>query len=101
MSVGEPRWSILASSAEQVEHFFQETIDNRCVLCSAVYFFFHVSLGSVCHVQQLNALTSMPCELILISFNQVNCQVLSRSGGVVQSLDSITSWIMFHMTWMV
>jgi hypothetical protein len=40
MSVGEPRWSILASSAEQVEHFFQETIDNRCVLCSAVYFSF-------------------------------------------------------------
>lgn len=31
MSVGEPCWSILASSAEQVEHFFQETIDNRFV----------------------------------------------------------------------
>ena len=101
MFVGEPRWSILASSAEQVEHFFQETIDNRCVLCSAVYFFFHgPALVCMCHVQDLNALTSMPCEQILISFNQVKCQVL-WSGGVVQSLDSITSWIMFHMTWMV
>lgn len=77
MSVGEPRWSILASSAEQVEHFFQETIDNRCVLYSAVYFFFYGhALVSVCHVQHLNTLTSMPCEQILISSNQMNCQVL-------------------------
>lgn len=48
MSVGEPRWSILASSAEQVEHFFQETIDNRCVLCSAVYFSFMDMHWSLC-----------------------------------------------------
>ncbi|KAG0587124.1 hypothetical protein KC19_2G142100 [Ceratodon purpureus] len=28
-AAGEPRWSILASNAEEVERFFQETIDNR------------------------------------------------------------------------
>jgi DNA ligase-4 len=28
-SAGEPQWSILASSAEEVQKFFQETVDNR------------------------------------------------------------------------
>lgn len=28
-AVGDPRWSILATSPEEVEQFFQETIDNR------------------------------------------------------------------------
>jgi DNA ligase-4 len=27
---GEPLWSILASSAEEAQKFFQETVDNRC-----------------------------------------------------------------------
>jgi hypothetical protein len=32
-SAGEPQWSILASSAEEVQKFFQETVDNRSILC--------------------------------------------------------------------
>jgi len=37
--LGEPSWSILATSAEEVERFFQETIDNRLALSDMEHVF--------------------------------------------------------------